>query len=239
MSLEWRERIGPEDLGSWVVGAEHLARYLFACHFSAGKRVVDLCCGSGYGANLLQAAGAESVVGVDVDPGTVASAGDRYPQVRFAVADVTEKLNLDADLYVCFEGLEHVHDPDGLLANMEGGMAIISTPNGAVPSANPYHIREYTLEELKEMLARHFDSVRVYFQWREGDPFDTAWNWRTFAKAFVPAAIKSRLQRPSVPSEGSSPNHVSAFPYRPLPASYPLPPGMRYGPPPYWIAVCR
>jgi SAM-dependent methyltransferase len=236
--VDFRERIAPEELGTGVAGAEHLARYLFACHFAASRRVVDLCSGTGYGANLLLAAGAKAVIGIELDENTVREAQERYPQVRFDVADVTAPLNLDADLYVCFEGLEHVENPDGLLRNMTGGTAIISTPNGATPSGSPYHVREYTLEEFRAMLDRNFETVRMYFQWLGGDPFDTEWGWRAIAKAFVPVKLKSQL-RPPPPDGGPTATHLAAFPHKPLPLSYPLPPGLRYETPTNWIAVCR
>jgi SAM-dependent methyltransferase len=45
----------------------HKTRYEFASRFVEGKRVLDVGCGSGYGAQMLLDAGAKKVVGIDID----------------------------------------------------------------------------------------------------------------------------------------------------------------------------
>lgn len=41
------------------MAADHFSRYEFAAGFVAGKRVVDIACGTGYGSALLAAAKAD------------------------------------------------------------------------------------------------------------------------------------------------------------------------------------
>src|ERR1700716_1400845 len=56
---------------------EHLHRYAIACGLAKGKRVLDIACGEGYGANLLAHVAAE-VIGVDIDAATIAHAKNAY-----------------------------------------------------------------------------------------------------------------------------------------------------------------
>jgi hypothetical protein len=56
----------------------HVYRYAFASCFVAGKRVLDMTCGEGYGAAALQKAGAAHVIGVDVSEFACLHAGKRY-----------------------------------------------------------------------------------------------------------------------------------------------------------------
>src|SRR5687768_3548421 len=67
----------------------HAAVYVFAARYAAGRRVLDLGCGSGYGAARLAAAGANEVVGLDLDPRLIGYAGRRFagPRVAFTTAD--------------------------------------------------------------------------------------------------------------------------------------------------------
>ena len=252
------ERVVLEDLSSTSHGAEHLARYLFAAQWAPGRRVVDLCCGTGYGSGLLLAAGATAVHGIDISASAIAEAerGASRPGASFSVQDVTTRLDVDdADLRVCFEGLEHVADPDGLLDNLSRRLpsktAIVSTPNAARHpsghSGNPHHVHEYRREEFQSMLSSHFARVRMFFQWRYPDPHDIEWTARQALRAFVPVTVKHGFRRRSVRSQArhagrtaAADGHVDAINHRPLPTTYlQLPPGLRFGEPSIWIAVCQ
>jgi SAM-dependent methyltransferase len=250
------ERIKPAAVTSGGY-RDHLARYLFAAHFVAGRSVVDLCCGNGYGSNLLLAAGAVRVKGIDVAADAIAAARQHYAGPEFEVGAADQPLDLrEFDVAVCFEGIEHVTDPDRLLANMGGArLAVVSSPNADFfPggfSGNPHHLREWSRTEFEAVLARHFSDVRMYFQWHYPDPLDLDRNIFTIAKAVVPVSLKARLRSVRV----SRPNG-----HEPEPATLPqmgddranyrvhrasslfvprLLPGLRYGKPADWVAVCR
>ncbi len=59
------ERIGPGHFPEAIV-REHEARYRWAARFVAGKRVLDVGCGTAYGCSLLTRSGARRVTGVDI-----------------------------------------------------------------------------------------------------------------------------------------------------------------------------
>jgi ubiquinone/menaquinone biosynthesis C-methylase UbiE len=156
---------------------EHLHRYAIASRFSAGKRVLDIASGEGYGAALLARTAAE-VVGVDVDESTVEHARRTYyaTNLRFLRGSVTEIPLGDAsvDVVASFETIEHVAEQDRMLDELRrvlapGGVIVLSSPNKLVYSdapgfSNPFHIKELYFAELRDLLMRRFRHVALYGQ---------------------------------------------------------------------------
>src|SRR5208337_4385431 len=66
------ERFYPDGFMPPWVRYQHLERYRWAAKFVAGKRVLDVACGTGYGTALLANAGAAQVDGFDIGTGTFA-----------------------------------------------------------------------------------------------------------------------------------------------------------------------
>ncbi|TXH01453.1 MAG: methyltransferase domain-containing protein [Candidatus Moraniibacteriota bacterium] len=171
----WRER--QQHI---FVEAEHRARYLFVSQFVKGKRVLDLACGEGYGADILKQAGADQVLAGDQEKPAIDKASAKYPGVTYAVmnAETFQLPPESIDVAVSFETIEHLMQPELLLAQLQqcvvpGGDVFISTPNRRVSNpgktlqdkpANPFHIREYTPEEFQELLAKYFTIVAMYEQ---------------------------------------------------------------------------
>jgi 2-polyprenyl-3-methyl-5-hydroxy-6-metoxy-1,4-benzoquinol methylase len=151
----------------------HLVVYEWIAARVAGRRVVDLACGEGYGAAVL-ARTAAAVVGVDANPEAFEHARLRYtaPRLRFE-RTMIELWEGDADCVVLLQTIEHVADPGALLARIRAqiapdGVAYVSTPNvltlappGAAHSGNPWHVREYRPEEFRALCAAHFASVEL------------------------------------------------------------------------------
>jgi SAM-dependent methyltransferase len=248
------ERITPAAVTSGGY-RDHLARYLFAAHFVAGRSVADLCCGNGYGSNLLLAAGAVRVKGIDIAADAISAARRHYVGPEFEVGAADQPVDLrEFDVAVCFEGIEHVTDPDQLLANMAGAdLALVSTPNADFfPggfSGNPHHLREWTRSQFEEVLSRHFSEVRMYFQWHYPDPLDLDRNIPTMVKAVVPVSLKARLRSLRVFKSKRPDPEATALPqmgdyranFRVLRASSLFVPRLLpgYRKPLHWIAVCR
>jgi SAM-dependent methyltransferase len=157
----------------------HVVAYRLAqARVAAGARVVlDAGCGEGYGLAMLADAGAERVVGVDLEPPVVAHARATYGS---AVVEVHEaelmSLPLEddtVDLVVSFQVIEHLHDIPGYLRSLRrvtrpGGEVWIATPNrltftpGSDVPVNPFHTREFTASELvTECRAAGFEVPRV------------------------------------------------------------------------------
>ena len=167
------ERYTPEAadaLGQEVVGLYHRFAYTFAASLIApGHRVLDVGCGDGYGSQILHEAGAE-YVGIDVDPAAIAHAKERYDG-DFRLYDGIALPEQRFDLMTCFQVIEHLAEPEGLLEQIanRGVEAVFTTPNRDVrlrPGERPwnrFHVREYSRAELHDLLARYFPRVTVSF----------------------------------------------------------------------------
>ena len=170
------ERIIPDETEPGVV-ALHLKRYRFAEPWCRGREVLDAGCGVGYGSAELERS-ARRVLGVDVDEEAVAYARSRYasPGVEFEVMDLA-RLDLDDESFdvVCaFETIEHVPDPDAVLAEIArvlrpDGALLVSTPRAERTTErpqNPFHAVEYAAADFDLLLRGYFDDVELYGQRR-------------------------------------------------------------------------
>ncbi len=168
------ERFLPSRSCRNLTSAEHFARYLFASGFCAGKRVLDVACGAGYGSYILKILGAAHVVGLDSDAVAVALARRNYQAagLEFRAGDATAWEAPDApfDVIVSFETLEHVSDPEVLLKNLRRqlapqGLFLISCPHDArSPWPSPFHLRHYTYHEFRDLVGRYFPEIYPFAQ---------------------------------------------------------------------------
>ncbi len=168
---EWAELAGP-----------HLARYLWAGELVVGKHVLDVACGSGYGAALMRHAGAFHVLGIDRDQATIDRARVRFGDaaVEFRCADALELAGLDRrfEVVVSFETIEHLAGPDVFLDEVArvmapGATVVLSTPHRLYSEpprdgrpANPHHVQEWTAKEFETLLRAHFAEVELRAQVR-------------------------------------------------------------------------
>ena len=160
---------------------EHEARYEFAAQYAAGARVLDIACGTGYGAPRLLQAGAVSYTGVDLSADAIAHAKKHYAsdKARFLAASAAEHLfNAGSfDLICSFETIEHLDTADraAYLFNLSeylrpGGTLLLSTPNKQITSPftrrplNPFHVLEFTKGQLLAEVSRHFKVEQVLGQ---------------------------------------------------------------------------
>jgi 2-polyprenyl-3-methyl-5-hydroxy-6-metoxy-1,4-benzoquinol methylase len=154
----------------------HLVVYEWIARRVAGRRVVDLACGEGYGSAVLASTGdAASVVGIDANPDAFEHARLRYVRenLRFE-RDMIETFDEPCDALVFLQTVEHVQDPDRVLERFKAvlgrdGVAYVSTPNvltlapaGAERSGNPWHVYEYRPAEFEALCSGHFGSVELH-----------------------------------------------------------------------------
>ena len=150
--------------------ARHLAAYLFARELARDREVLDAGCGEGFGTVLL-ADTARRVVGIDYSADAVAAASAAYrrPNLEFRHVDVyaLPRLDLRFDVVTNFQVIEHLADPAAFLTAVRAalkpdGVLMLTTPNRlTTASENPYHLREYTADELAALLRPLFSRVEM------------------------------------------------------------------------------
>ncbi|MBC8022682.1 MAG: methyltransferase domain-containing protein, partial [Burkholderiales bacterium] len=170
------ERFIPGTRGEiWI---EHWHRYHFATGWAAGRRVLDIACGEGYGSALL-ARRAAHVLGVDVSPQAIEHAKRTYPRVgnlEFKTGSCTAIPAPDAsiDVAISFETLEHIREQEEFVAELArvlkpDGILVVSCPNKAEytdkrGTENEFHVKELYREELAELVAKRFPHSTWYGQ---------------------------------------------------------------------------
>ncbi len=158
-----------------VLASEHRHRYEVAARLCAGMRVADVCCGTGYGTEIVNE-GADSVTGVDVDAGAIEAARADLggaDEINFECKDAMAFLRQDLrerfDGIIMFEGLEHLKDPQAALRELlrhsrDGLKLILSVPNSrAFEEGNPFHHTDYGYEEMRAAFG-DFEDVTLLYQ---------------------------------------------------------------------------
>jgi SAM-dependent methyltransferase len=154
---------GDEDVSAGR-GPGQLPWYEFALRFVKGKSVLDAGCGLGKGMDILRRE-AREVLGQDLDP--------RLIRPDVTIGDLSVIPSKSVDVVVSIDVIEHVADPDGFLVELariarEG--IFVTTPNWTASRCKwPYHLREYTPREFKEVLSRVGTTVELFKGTPSGD----------------------------------------------------------------------
>jgi len=170
------ERFVPGTKGEiWI---EHWHRYHFAARWAAGRTVLDVACGEGYGSALL-ARTAAHVTGIDVSQAAVEHARRTYGgagRLEFVRASCTRLPLADAsvDLAVSFETLEHIEGQAEFLDELArvlrpDGVLVLSCPNKVEYTdkrahVNEFHVRELYRDELAALVEGRFPHCAWYGQ---------------------------------------------------------------------------
>jgi SAM-dependent methyltransferase len=161
---------------------EHEARYEFAARFVSGKRVIDCACGAGIGAELFASKGALEVRAIDSSADAVAEArkANARPNLQITLGEATCTGLPDefADVFISLETIEHIENDAAFVDEAfrvlkPGGTFICSTPNRDITNPgtsiadapwNPYHVREYNLDEFRARIESRFEIQGAYGQ---------------------------------------------------------------------------
>jgi ubiquinone/menaquinone biosynthesis C-methylase UbiE len=168
------ERQSVESTGRWW--GEHIHRYNEALLLiNSNDTVLDIACGTGFGTDIIAGKTNGKVVGGDIAPEAIDECRSRWQKnnLEFRMLDGTRLDFPDQyfDKIVSFETIEHTGQYHEMVAEFArvlkpGGQLILSTPNREVSSpdgiiVNPFHIQEFTYEELKQILETSFPVVQL------------------------------------------------------------------------------
>jgi hypothetical protein len=149
------------------IDAQHVQRYEFARNFTRNRRVLDAASGCGYASLILEA---RHYVGMDYDADVVAFANEHYgnEHAEFLVQDLCDDIPLTDSFGVCvsFETIEHLSVPAPFLAwaSIHCDTFIGSSPIKLSCPQSTFHVREYTVEEFREVMGNYWNHVDLFVQ---------------------------------------------------------------------------
>ena len=179
------ERADPDDPkwenNPWAKVFERRCEYALSHSYS--KRVLDLCCGTGWTANELSKV-AVSVKAIDYSKESISNAKTRFPKGNL-VFEYMNALSLtyqdeSFDTVVSMEAIEHFSKSDGEKFVKEvyrvlkkGGTFVGSTPQVeaknplkimAMKKIDPFHLHLYSIKMLNTLLSKYFNNVVIESQ---------------------------------------------------------------------------
>lgn len=140
--------------------------YEMASKIINGK-VLELGCGWGRGVEKLIDS-CDHFTGLDKNEPLIKALSEKYPQSYFNTVDLphlTEFQDNTFDYIVTFQVIEHIQDDHKFLEEAKrvlkpGGKILLTTVNKDYSlSRNPWHIREYRTEELKNLMLKYFKDL--------------------------------------------------------------------------------
>jgi SAM-dependent methyltransferase len=140
-----------------------LLAYLEAAKIVSGD-VLEIGAGEGYGIKHI-APKADKYLTLDKHPVHI---DPEYANVSFKqmnIPPLTGIENNSFDYVVSFQVIEHIEADDKYVSEIHrvlrpGGKFIVTTPNKKMSiTRNPWHVREYTIEELVTLLSERFSKV--------------------------------------------------------------------------------
>lgn len=144
-----------------------LKPYVVAGQWIKGD-LLEVGCGEGRGVRLLLPS-VTSYTAIDKIEAAVDELKIKYPLGKFVAGNLPPLPFPDSsfDAVVSFQVIEHIKDDRMFLKEIHrvlrpGGVALITTPNRPMSlSRNPWHVREYTPEELTGLASGIFPSVEM------------------------------------------------------------------------------
>ena len=167
--IQTAERVSHRDLSDNYVYQRSILAYLETAKIIHGK-VLEIGTGSGYGISTV-APKAEQFVTIDkfADP-KVKEENAHLTNVEFlqmTIPPISGIPDNSFDFVISFQVIEHIQNDSAYVKEIHrvlkpGGKFIVTTPNKLMSlSRNPWHIKEYKIEELKNLLLKNFSSIET------------------------------------------------------------------------------
>ncbi len=166
--MQTAERSSHLDPSENVIFQRHMIAYKEASKLISGT-VLEIGCGEGYGISELVEF-SKKYIGVDKFDTYISEDIKKNNDIVFHKMEIPPLLNIEAnsiDFVVTFQVIEHIQDDHYFLKEIfrvlkPGGKLLLTTPNKLMSlSRNPWHIREYTPFEMKDVLRKYFVKSEV------------------------------------------------------------------------------
>ncbi|MBX3242519.1 MAG: class I SAM-dependent methyltransferase [Chitinophagaceae bacterium] len=164
--LQTAERVSQKDQSDNYVYQRSLLAYLEAAKIVSGD-VLEIGTGSGYGVDIIAP---HTDRFVTIDKYQTEALENAPAKVRFLQMNVPPLKDIPSnsfDYVITFQVIEHIQKDDVFLQEIhrvlkDGGKLIVTTPNKKMSiTRNPWHVREYTVDELKQLMLRYFKNVEA------------------------------------------------------------------------------
>lgn len=165
--IQTAERVSQSDVSDNYVYQRSVLAYVEAAKLIHGD-VLEIGTGSGYGIEMLSEK-AKSFLTIDKFASQVGTEmSQKLENVEFKQMNVPPLTGLPDnhfDFVVSFQVIEHIKKDKEFVKEIhrvlkKGGKFIVTTPNKKMSlTRNPWHIREYTVNELTNLLSNTFSNV--------------------------------------------------------------------------------
>lgn len=166
--LQTAERVSQVDHSDNYVFQRSLLAYLEAARLVSGK-VLEIGTGSGYGVSIIAPHASEFVTIDKYQTGIPTETSTNAEHVKFLQMTVPPLEGIPSDTFdyvITFQVIEHIQRDDIFLQEIKrvlksNGKIIVTTPNKKMSlTRNPWHVREYTVHELEQLLLTYFQNVQ-------------------------------------------------------------------------------
>lgn len=145
-----------------------LSAYVFSQKYIKGD-VLELGCGEGRGIDIILRK-SKSFTAIDKIKDIIEKLSSKYKDNVFISSNFPPLSDIEDnsfDTIISFQVIEHIQDDNQYISEIDrilrpGGVALITTPNIKMTlTRNPWHVREYTSEELNNLCRKYFSQVDV------------------------------------------------------------------------------
>jgi ubiquinone/menaquinone biosynthesis C-methylase UbiE len=166
--LQTAERVAHNDSSDHVIYQRSLLAYLESAKLVHGK-VLEIGTGSGYGLKLI-ADKADQFVTIDKHKTDFSLPDHEANKIQFVQMNIPPLTGIpdnEFDFVITFQVIEHINKDKAFVDEIRrvlkrGGKLIVTTPNSKMSlTRNPWHVREYTVKQLENLLRNKFESVKT------------------------------------------------------------------------------
>ncbi len=165
--IQTAERSSHLDPSENVIFQRHLAAYKEASKLTSGT-ILEIGSGEGYGVAELSKK-SQKYIAVDKYDSPIDEELKKNNNIEFFEMNVPplDFAENTFDFVVTFQVIEHINDDEEFIKEIyrvlkPGGKLILTTPNRLMSlSRNPWHVREYSPDEMREILNNSFKNINI------------------------------------------------------------------------------